>query len=227
MTPLRRPSFPARGPCVRASRRAVLAGLLASLSGLALTGCGRRPSGTPLAADARILCVGDSLTRGRGAEPAMSYPSQLAARSGRDVVNAGVDGDTSEAVLARLPGLLAQHRPALVLLGAGGNDFLRKVPLQRTREALTQAIGLCRAQAQVVLIAQPRASILHALAQSLEDHPLYAELSERLEVPCFEGAWSRVLSSPSLRADPVHANEQGYARFCDELLEWLTQEAFL
>ncbi len=205
------------------SRRQALTGLL----GLGLAGCSRRPLGTPLSASERVLCVGDSLTRGRGAEPAMSYPSQLAARLGRDVVNAGVDGDTAQAVLARLPALLAEHRPGLVLLGAGGNDFLRRVPIAQTRQALTEALVLCRARSQVVLIAQPSASLINALAQSLEDHPLYAELAKSLELPCFEGAWSRVLSTPALRADPVHANAQGYAQFCDELVAWLAEERFV
>ena len=44
------------------------------------------------------------------------------------MVNGGVPGDTSAQALARLPALLAEHRPALVIISIGGNDFLRRLP---------------------------------------------------------------------------------------------------
>lgn len=86
---------------------------------LLLAACGE-PGFRPLAAGETILAFGDSLTEGRGVNPAQSYPSVLASLSGHPVINGGVSGELSRAGRARLPGLLAEHRPALVILLEGG-----------------------------------------------------------------------------------------------------------
>ena len=75
-----------------------------------------------------IICFGDSLTRGLGAAPGHDYPSLLAEALGRDVINAGVNGDTTRDALQRLTADVLARTPQLVIVQFGGNDFLRKVP---------------------------------------------------------------------------------------------------
>ncbi|MFM5651899.1 GDSL-type esterase/lipase family protein [Aeromonas caviae] len=91
---------------------------MAGLLCLLLTACGE-PTFRPLAQGETLLAFGDSLTEGRGVSPSQSYPSVLANLSGHPVVNGGVSGELSQAGRARLPGLLARHRPALVILLEG------------------------------------------------------------------------------------------------------------
>ncbi|WP_052746172.1 hypothetical protein [Sulfurovum lithotrophicum] len=67
---------------------------------------GREPKMHPLMQDAAILAMGDSLTYGFGASPRQSYSSMLQKLSGRHVVNAGRNGNTSVEGLKRLPALL-------------------------------------------------------------------------------------------------------------------------
>ena len=62
------------------------------------------------------MALGDSLTQGVGASAATAYPAVLAERTGWKVVNAGVSGETSSQIAARLPELLKMHQPALVIL---------------------------------------------------------------------------------------------------------------
>ena len=183
-----------------------------------LAGCGRRgPAARPVPRGATVLALGDSLTYGTGASADTSYPTVLAGLTGWQVVNAGVPGDTSAQALARLPALLDEHHPALVVVSIGGNDFLRKLPESDTRAHVHR---ICRqalaAGTQVLLVAVPRATLAAALGQP-SDHALYAEVAADLKIPLQQGGWAEVLGQPELRADQVHANARGYAQFAHRL----------
>jgi acyl-CoA thioesterase I len=129
-----------------------------------------------------------------------------------------VPGDTAAQAAERLPALLAEHTPALVILSAGGNDFLRRVPVAETDAALRRAIGLSRdAGAQVLLVAVPQPSIGAALGAGLSDHPLYARLADELKLPLHANGWAKVLGDDKLRADQIHANAAGYRAFAEGL----------
>lgn len=179
-----------------------------------LAGCGRdKKTAQPVPPGSTVLALGDSLTFGTGASAETSYPTVLAGLTGWNVVNAGVPGDTSAQALARLPALLADHQPNLVIVSIGGNDFLRKLPESDTR---THVHAICKqalaAGAQVLLVAVPRATVAAALGQ-MTDHALYAEVAKDLKISLQREAWGEVLAQPDLRADAVHANARGYAQF--------------
>ena len=204
-------------------------GLLLSLASLAvLAACGRQRKLAAVPAGATVLALGDSITFGTGAPPEASYPSVLAGLTGWSIVNAGVPGDTSSGALARLPALMKDHAPKLVLLGIGGNDFLRRVPLAEARANIR---ALCQqaeaAGAQVLLIAIPEPSALAAVVRSLGDHAMYAEIAGELKLPLHAGGWSTVLSDPALRSDPIHANAQGYEAFARGLAQRLRELGLL
>ncbi len=195
---------------------------LAVLGGLGcVAGCSRhsRIRADPVPAGATVLALGDSLTYGTGATPETAYPAVLAALSGWRVVNAGVPGDTSAQALERLPALLQEHVPALVLLGVGGNDFLRRLPENDTRSNVRRTCEQVRAAgAQVLLIALPRPSLTAAFTRSLTDHPLYGEIAESMKLPLHRQGWSEVLADEGQRSDSIHANARGYAQFANGLL---------
>lgn len=184
-----------------------------------LPGCGRgAPRAVALAPSATMLALGDSLTHGIGAAPESSYPAVLARLTGWTIVNAGVSGDTAAQGLARLPGLLAEHTPALVIVSLGGNDLLRRLPEDALRADLRRVCEQARsAGAQVLLVAVPRPTLAAAFTGSLGDHPLYAELADELKIPLQRRGWSEVLADARLRADHIHANAEGYARFAQAL----------
>ncbi len=198
-------------------RRLAAAGLGAAVL-LGLGACGRKKSSAQVVPPgSTVLALGDSLTYGTGASAETSYPAVLAELTGWQVVNAGVPGDTSAQALARLPALLAEHEPRLVIVSIGGNDFLRKLPEADTRAhvhaACQQAL---EAGAQVLLVAVPRASVAAALGQ-MTDHALYAEVARDLNIPLQRQGWGEVLAQAELRSDQVHANARGYAQFARSL----------
>ncbi len=187
---------------------------------LALAGCGRKQPSTSAAlpAGSTVLALGDSITFGTGADSATAYPAQLAVLTGWNVINAGVPGNTAAQTAERLPALLDEHKPALVIVSAGGNDFLRRLPSAETEAALRSAIGLARdAGAQVLLVAVPQPTFGAALGAGLTDHPLYARLADELKLPLHADGWAKVLGDEKLRADQIHANAAGYRAFADGL----------
>ena len=104
-----------------------------------------------------LVCFGDSLTAGYGADPGSSYPDFLqkdldAAGYHYRVVNEGVSGNTTKDGVERLPGVLAMH-PAAVIVEFGGNDGLRGLKVQITRKNLATIIGSIKASGARVLIA--------------------------------------------------------------------------
>lgn len=200
-------------------RRQALLTLTSVVAAALTAGCSRaRPRGQVVARDAVVLALGDSLTHGTGAPPEAAYPALLAGLTGWRVVNAGVPGDTSAQALTRLPALLQEHAPALVLVSIGGNDFLRRLPEADTRANVRRICEAVRAAgAQVLLIAIPRPSVAAAFTGSLTDHALYGEIAEALQLPLQRQGWSEVLSDDSLRSDQIHANAQGYARFAQSV----------
>lgn len=201
-------------------RRALLATGLVGLAALVqIAGCSKsRVRAQAVPVGATVLALGDSLTHGTGADANAAFPSVLARLTGWQVVNAGVPGDTAAQALERLPALLAEHSPRLVLVGVGGNDFLRRLPEADTRANLMR---ICRdalaSGAQVLLIAVPRPSAAAAFTGSLSDHALYAQIAEELKLPLQRQGWSAVLADERLRSDAIHANAAGYEQFAKAL----------
>lgn len=195
-------------------RRRVLLATLALPVAL-LMGCGKKAvTGRKLAAGATVLALGDSITFGIGASAETSYPSVLAKLTGWNVINAGVSGDISAQALARLPALLQEHAPPLVLVSIGGNDFLRRLPESETRANIQKICELCIASgAQVLLVAVPRFSASAAVTGALSDHPMYVDIAQSLKLPLHAQGWSTVLSNAALKSDQIHANAQGYEQF--------------
>ncbi len=109
-------------------------------------------AGVSLAASGTtILVVGDSLSAEYGLQRGSGWVALLdkkltAEKRGATVVNASISGDTTSGGRSRLPALLKQHRPQVVVIELGGNDALRGLPLAMT-EANLQAMAQASAQA--------------------------------------------------------------------------------
>lgn len=178
---------------------------------LLLVACGE-PGFRPLAAGETILAFGDSLTEGRGAPPAQRYPSVLASLSGHPVINGGVSGELSQAGRARLPGLLAEHRPGLVILLEGGNDILRGTGEAALKANLAAMIAAVQGSgAQLLLVAVPRKSLF------ADGAPLYGELAQEYGLVLDNDTMGELLRSPALKSDAVHLNGEGYRALAERL----------
>ena len=105
-----------------------------------------------------LLVMGDSLSAAYGMPTDQGWVALLESRldeQGRDfrVLNASISGETTRGGLTRLPRLLERHEPEWVILSLGGNDGLRRIPLEEMSRNLREMIDLSQdAGAQVLLV---------------------------------------------------------------------------
>ena len=110
------------------------------------------PASTPV-----VLVVGDSISAGYGLAPGQVWVTHLqeklkAEKLPHRVVNASISGDTMAGGRARLPSLLKEHRPEVVVIELGGNDALRGQPLDATRANLDAMVAGAQAAGAKVLV---------------------------------------------------------------------------
>jgi acyl-CoA thioesterase-1 len=104
-----------------------------------------------------LLVVGDSVSAGYGLAAGESWVDLLAAKLKAEgypqrVVNASISGDTTAGGRTRLPALLKQHRPAVVVIELGGNDALRGGNLAATRANLDAMVAAAQDAGAKVLV---------------------------------------------------------------------------
>ena len=107
---------------------------------------------------ARVLLVfGDSLSTAFGMDEMQGWVHLLGERlqdkyPASRILNESVNGETTKGGLKRLPEVLEEHRPQVVILELGANDGLRFTRITRIRENLEAMIRMIRQHgAQVVL----------------------------------------------------------------------------
>ena len=152
-----------------------------------------------------VIAFGDSLTAGFGAGEAEDYPSVLATLLGTPVLNAGVSGDTTESALERLDADVLARDPRVVIVGLGGNDFLRRMPLAQTEANLRNTIRqIHTAKAMVVLLGFR----FPTLGASYEE--MYERVAEEEGCLLVPDLLDGILRDPALRSDAIHPNARGY-----------------
>jgi lysophospholipase L1-like esterase len=203
--------LPRFGAALAALRFALLAAAL-----LVGAGCGQKVKLTPLPANAVVLAFGDSLTFGTGASENESYPAQLAQLTGRRVVREGVPGEVSAVGLKRLPGVLDEHQPQLLLLCHAGNDFLRRLSAAEAAANVRAMVNLAQSRGiQVVLIGTPEPGL------TLTPASFYAEIAKELRVPYEGEVLTKILRDSALKADQVHPNAAGYRLMAERVYDLL------
>jgi acyl-CoA thioesterase I len=179
-----------------------------------LAACDRGPHLKPLPDHAVILAFGDSLTYGTGAEEGESYPDVLERILGRKVVNAGVPGEASAQGIERLPGVLAEVEPNLVILLHGGNDMLRRLDAKQLEANLREMVAISlEAGAEVLLIGVPAPAIFMQTAS------LYNRVAADMNVLIDRHSLPDILSRKEMRSEDIHPNADGYAALAEAIAE--------
>jgi len=183
----------------------------------ALASCGEKPPQLARLGPADVvLAFGDSLTYGTGAGPDEAYPIVLSGLIGRQVVGAGVPGETTADGLQRLPVALDEVKPKLLLLCMGGNDMLRKMDAAGTEANLREMVQMAKARGiNVVLIGVPTPELFGG------PPAFYDRIAKEFALPLDKKSLNDILFDRSLKSDPIHPNATGYRHFAQAIADLL------
>jgi len=187
----------------------------------------------PLAAAAgvRVLVFGDSLSAGYGVPPGEGWVDLLAKRvkamdGDSVVINASVTGETTQGGVTRIGEALRRHRPGVVVLELGGNDALRGLPLDRTRDNLERMIADARAAGAKVLLLGLRIPPNYGPTYTEQFRALYDDLRRSTGVPWVPLFLDGVDLEPSLmQEDGIHPTAEAQPRLLDNV--WPALESLL
>ena len=183
----------------------------------------------PALAQARppvILVVGDSLSAEYGLKRGTGWVALLDERLKKEkvqarIVNASISGDTTSGGRSRIGALLKQHQPAVVVIELGGNDALRDLPNNMTRENLaTMARLSSEAGAKVLLLGMEMPPNYGAkYAQEFREAYISVARTEKTAlVPFFLRNVADIKEPTALfQSDRIHPNESAQALMLDNV----------
>ena len=182
----------------------LLIGLLC-YSVIELSGCAKREVRNIDSRGKNIICFGDSITFGYGAEPGGDYPSALTKMTSIPVINAGIDGDTSTEAIKRIKSDVLDRNPLLVIVEFGGNDFLRKIPQEVTLNNVREIIDKIQAQGAMVAVVDISTGMILK-----EYHSAFYNLAGEKGAIFIPPILSGIITNPRLKSDFIHPNADGY-----------------
>ncbi|MBV4536945.1 MULTISPECIES: arylesterase [Pseudomonas] len=162
------------------------------------------------AAAGTLLVVGDSISAGFGLDTRQGWVSLLQQRlqqegSSDQVVNASISGDTSAGGQARLPALLAEHKPSLVIIELGGNDGLRGQPPEQLQQNLASMIDRSQAAGAKVVLLGMRLPPNYGVRYTTAFAQVYEQLATQKKVPWVPFFLEGVGGVPQMmQADGIH-----------------------
>jgi acyl-CoA thioesterase-1 len=175
------------------------------LSGIILTGCAKHEIKNMYSKGKNIICFGDSITFGYGADPQGDYPAALSKMINLPVINVGIDGDTSTEALERIKSDVLDKEPLMVIVEFGGNDFLRKISKEDTLNNMRKIIEAIHSKGAMVAVADISTGMI--LQQYRSAFCNLAREEGAIFIPC---VLDGIITNPRLKSDFIHPNSDGY-----------------
>lgn len=159
-----------------------------------------------------VLILGDSLSAEYGLPRGTGWVSLLEGQLIKDkspwsVFNASISGETSSGGLSRLPILLSQKKPGIVLIELGANDALRGLPVNQTETNLRKMIQMSKKSGAKVLLCGIQIPPNYGQNYTMQFKELYAQLAKQERIELLPFFLEGVATRPELfQADRLHPN---------------------
>jgi len=170
-----------------------------------------------------LLILGDSLSAGYGMDREHSWVHLLERRLQERgyayrILNSSITGDTTQGGLARLPRLMDRYQPEILIIELGGNDGLRGVNPEVTRENMTRMIRLGQQGGAHILLAGIKLPPNYGVAYLEQFESMYADLADEYDTLLVPFLLNGVVFEKSLmQADGIHPNEKGQPVLLDNV----------
>lgn len=174
-----------------------------------------------------ILLFGDSIIAGYGLKAKDALPSQLERVLQEEgtkvsVINGGVSGDTTAAGRNRLAWTLDKYKPDLVFLALGGNDVLRGITPNITRENLDAMLSELKKRHIPVILSAVEAPANLGIEYHSAFKKIYEGLADKYDAPLYPFLLHKTFGKPTLmQLDGIHPNEVGAKLIAKDLAQYL------
>lgn len=159
-----------------------------------------------------LLVVGDSISAAFGLDSRQGWVALLEKRlqdEGFDhqVINASISGDTSSGGLARLPALLAEHQPQVVIIELGGNDGLRGQPPMQLQQNLASMVEKSQQAGAKVLLLGMKLPPNYGVRYTTAFAQVFSDVAQAKQVALVPFFLEGVGGVPGMmQADGIHPN---------------------
>ena len=174
-----------------------------------------------------LLVFGDSLSAAYGIDEASGWVTLLQERINEAgypvrVVNASVSGETSTGGLIRLPAMLENHAPDVVLLELGGNDGLRGLPLPVLKENLLRMVEMSQEKGAEVLLAGIQIPPNYGPRYTVPFFELFGEIAEEKGIPLIPFLIDGIPQQEELmQRDGIHPKAEAQPMIVDNVWPYL------
>ena len=170
--------------------------------------------------------LGDSLSAEYGLKRGTGWVALLQKRLAEQklpamIFNASISGDTTSGGRSRLAALLAQHKPAVLVIELGANDALRGLPLAMTEDNLSRMTEAGQKAGAKVLLVGIQVPPNYGADYSRKFAALYqtvAQAHKAALVPfMLKGVADSADSMRLFQADRIHPKEQAHPVILDNI----------
>ncbi len=165
--------------------------------------------------DGPIVAFGDSLIEGVGATTGNDLVSLLSRRIGEPIINLGISGNTTEMGFERI-GEALEYTPRITLVLLGGNDYLRKVPIEETFYNLRGIIDALQDAGSVTVLLGVRGGLLSDRFDSY-----FEDLAQETGSVYVPDVLDGLIGDMRFMSDAIHPNDRGYARIAERVADAL------
>lgn len=182
------------------------------IASITLFGCAKQEIRNIDSKGKNIICFGDSITFGYGVNPGEDYPSVLSKISGKQIINAGVDADTTVEALKRLNSDVLDKEPFLVIIEFSGNDFLKKIPIEITEKNIKKMIDKIQARDSMVALVDTSAGFFLP-----EYRRILRKIAKEKGAIFVPEVLSSIITNPNMKSDFLHPNAEGYKLIAERI----------